>query len=111
MDVGDRRFKSCIPDNGFGGNPRIDDESMSTTFALVANRCRQLAFNQWGQVQLLTGVRDALSLYVYKWEVQKHTFYLDGVTGAYFFYTERVGVRFPLEVQLLGTESRSDTIA
>lgn len=60
------RFDSYYHLNGFGGNPRVDDESMSTKFALVANRCRQLAFNQWGQVQLLTGVQDVLSLYVYK---------------------------------------------
>jgi hypothetical protein len=36
---------------------------------------------------------------------------LDGVTGAYFFYMERAGVRFPLEVQKLGSQSRSDTAA
>lgn len=46
-------------------------------------------------------VQDVISLYVYNQEVQKHTFYLDGVTGAYFFYMERAGVRFPLEVQKL----------
>jgi hypothetical protein len=27
-------FESHILDNGFGGNPRVDDESMSTIFAL-----------------------------------------------------------------------------
>ena len=72
-------------------------------------------------------VQDALSLYVYKWEVQKHTFCLDGVMGAYLSYIQMVGVQFPLEVQKskiwavkclkfeqykkLGSKSRSDTAA
>ena len=30
--------------------------------------------------------------------------YLDGVTGAYLFYMQRVGVRFPLEVQIIKGE-------
>ena len=44
-------------------------------------------------------VQDALSLYVYKWEVQKHTFYLVGVMVAYLFYMQRAVVRFHYEVQ------------
>ena len=54
-------------------------------------------------------VRDALSLYVYKWEVQKHTFCPDGVMEAYLSYIQMVVVRFHLGVQKLGCKSRSDT--
>ena len=45
-------------------------------------------------------VQDVISLYVYNQEVQKHTFYLVGVTEAYLFYMQREVVRFHYEVQI-----------
>jgi len=79
--------------------------------SLEAHVDGHLAFNQGVAGSRPAGGTDALSLYVYKWEGQKHTFYLDDVMVASLFYMQQVGVRFSLEVQLLGTESRSDTAA
>lgn len=39
------RFDSYYHLNGFGGNPRIDDESMSTKFAFEAHVDGHSAFN------------------------------------------------------------------
>ena len=100
-------FDSYYHLNGFGGNPRIDDESMSTkTPRGQVTGDGSYLFLEWLDTISRYGSTHICTFE--GWAELKCTIYLVGVTEAYLFYMQREVVRFHYEVQK-ESKSRSDT--
>ena len=98
LDARDRRFKSCIPDKEAIKNKEwyelanVRKKSVIAFYSPVAQLAGSYTLLRWRSwVRVPPGEQNQ---------------YLDGVTEAYFFYMERVGVRFSLKVQTI--HSRTD---
>ena len=107
-----RKWFDSIRDNkGFGGNPRVGDEPMSTkTAEWSGTKDGSYLTLEWLNTITRYRMMIKVSHYLINYCNSKVGLSLVGVMGAYLFYIQMAVVRFHHEVQK-GSKSRSDTAA